>query len=817
MRLRVLSCFLFCVLVCGAELLAANEDGVLFFESNIRPVLIEHCYECHSLESGKSKGGLLLDSRSGLREGGKNGPAVVPGDPDASLLFTAITHADPDLEMPPKKAQLPRAVIADFEAWIRQGAPDPRDGDSSIAEHGLDLEEAREFWAFQKPVRRSVESSHPKWAKRELDHYIRATLDENGLAPRPDAEPNTLLRRLHFDLVGLPPSPEALKRFLVMIESEGVDRALEHEVDALLASPSFGERWGRHWLDVARYAESSGKETNVSFPYAWRYRDYVIDAFNADRPFDRFLTEQIAGDLLPADDDPHRAELMIATGFLAIGPKGLNESNPHQFLADVIDEQIDTVSKAFMGMTVACARCHDHKFDPFTMEDYYALAGIFYSSDTFFGTSVAPGNQVGGDLLHLPELEHQLVLNKPIPEQRLAKLKAELAELKKQEQAGKAMMSAAGKDEENLEEVMKMVNLADVLRAVWRKGAIEGQLKTVDDYGRPLPLAMGVADRPEMRDAPLLTRGDVQRPEKEVARRFPEVMKLSQSPTIGQQQSGRLELAAWLTHPDHPLTSRVMVNRVWGHLFGAGLVTTMENFGKNGEQPTHPELLDHLSLLFVDGGWSVKALIREVVLSRTYRQASTYDEAAFQKDPENRWLWRANPRRLEAEAIRDAMLFVSGNLESKRPDGSLVARLGDRPISIIGFNKQVPSDLDGSYHRSVYLPVLRDRLPDVLDLFDFAEPSLVTGARDTTNVPLQALYLMNSSFVVEQAEGLADRVGETKADLDEQIRHAFLHCFSREPEAEELAIAKAYLSAGDHRWSSFCQSLISTAEFRNVD
>ncbi len=806
--------------ISGAGTVLAGEEGMAFFEAKIRPVLIENCYECHSVESGKSKGGLVLDSRQGIREGGDNGPAVVPGDVGASLLFAAISHSDPDLEMPPKKAQLPAAVIADFEAWIRLGALDPRDAKSQLANHGVDLEEGRQFWAFQKPVREDVPTGKTDWARRPLDHYIQASLEANGLAPRPDAEPNILLRRVHFDLVGLPPSPGALQNFLGKVEELGVDRALEQEVDRLLESPFFGERWGRHWLDVARYAESSGKETNVSFPHAWRYRDYVIDAFNADKPFDRFLTEQIAGDLLPADSPEHRAELMIATGFLAMGPKGLNEMNPEQFLADVIDEQIDTVSKAFMGMTVACARCHDHKFDPFLMEDYYALAGIFLSSKTYFGTFVAPGNQVGGDLLHLPELEDQLIPNKPIPKAKLAKLTAELAALQQQSEAGMAMMEKAKADGEDLRKMMAKVNLADVLRSLWRKGAIEGQLKTVDEAGRALPLAMGVADEVEKRDAPLLERGDVNRPGRAIARGFPAVVELPDLPEIGNAQSGRLELAAWLTHPDHPLTARVMANRVWRQLFGAGLVTTMENFGFNGERPSHPALLDHLALQFRENGWSVKSLIRELVLSRGYRQASTYDEAAFHKDPDNRLLWRANPRRLEAEAIRDAMLVVSGNLDPQRRKASLVAELGDRPISILGFNKQAPSDLDGSHHRSVYLPVLRDRLPDVLDLFDFAEPSLVTGNRETTNVPLQALYLLNSPFVLEQAEGLARRIADLEpddGDARERIRLAYRICFSRDPQAEEMQIASDFLASGDSRWNRFCQSLISTAEFRNVD
>ncbi len=794
-------------------------DQLRLFESRIRPALVDHCYKCHSAEAGKSKGGLTLDTRAGVLKGGDSGPAIIPGKPAKSLLLTAISHADPDLEMPPNKAKLPDAVIANFRNWIKIGAPDPRSSDGLSTDSKAKA--GRDFWAFKKPVRSAPPTTaDPKWARRPLDNHVLAKLEAAGLNPSPDAAPETLLRRLHFDLVGLPPAPADNQRFLARIESNGIERALALEVDTLLASERFGERWGRHWLDVARYAESSGKDSNFTFPHAWRYRNYVIDAFNQDKRFDRFITEQIAGDLLPASDPETRERLLIATGFLAIGPKGLNEMNPAQFRADLIDEQIDSVTRAITATSVACARCHDHKYDPFTMEDYYGLAGIFGSSKTYFGTRVAPNNQRGGDLIELPRREGQVIPNKSMPKKKVDKLKADLAELNRDEKESKA---AAIKARLEGRDPMKFFSLQKALRIIWRRGSIEGQLKTVDDEGRALPLAMGVTEGRKIQDAPLLERGEIKRPAGRIPRGFPEAMELPSKRKIGSDQSGRLELAHWLSDPDHPLTARVMANRVWRHLLGTGIVATMDNFGFNGERPSHPALLDHLALKFVDGDWSVKALVREIALSRTYRQSSVHREDDFLADPDNRLLWRVSKRRMDAESIRDAMLAVSGSNDFNRPIASLIGNLGHRPVSLLAFAKGVPSDLDGSNHRSVYLPVVRDRLPDVFELFDFAEPSLVTGDRETTNVPLQALYLMNGPFVHRQSERLAQRVTAEADSTDSRVKLAIALCFTRTPDKAELELAKRFFAtpaakeAPDKAWQTYCQALLATAEFRNLD
>jgi len=825
--------------------LTASETA--FFETKVRPILVEHCYECHSAQTGAAEGGLLVDSRVSIRQGGDSGPGVVPGDPEASLVLSAISHDDPDLKMPPKQARLPAGVIADLTKWIEGGAPDPREEDAAKPSAEWDLAKAREHWAYQPLIRGDdadsepvapETDSHQGWPHSFIDVHVLEKLTEQGLQPSPDAAPRTLLRRLHFDLNGLPPTPEDQSRFASQIAASGVPAAMSSEVDRLLELPQFGERWGRHWLDVARFGESSGKEANISFPYAWRFRDYVIDAFNDDIPFDRFLTEQIAGDQLDAQDDAERARLLIATGFLAIGTKNLDEANVLQFHADLIDEQIDTVTRAVMASSVACARCHDHKFDPFSMADYYGLAGVFASTETFFGTAVSPSNRIGGKPLALPVGAGQPIFHASIPADRVTTLKTDLADLQRQEKDGREAVRkaiAAGEDPSDL------FTLTDALRIFWRTGAIQGELNRVSDTGEALPLAMAVQERPTPIDVPLLQRGDISKPGDTVPRGFPSLIEIDPPVAIPKHQSGRLELAHWLTHWQHPLTGRVIVNRVWKHLFGAGIVKTVDDFGTTGAPPSHPELLDELAIRFMRDGWSVKRLVREIVLSRSYQQASDFDVAAFQIDPDNRWLWRQAKRRLEAEAIRDAMLAVSGELDPDRPDASLVGRIiGDRPMSLIGLDKRLPNDLDGAVHRSVYLPVIRDRLPDVLDLFDFAEASSVTGQRETTNVPIQALYLMNSPFVQDRAEAFASRLlGEATAD-PERIDQAFRLCFNRPPEAFEqqrsLEFLQTFAALPDHEpgsneetdarvsgeppvkpWVAFCQALLAAAEFRNLD
>lgn len=785
-----------------------------FFESKIRPVLVKHCYDCHAGVS--NEGGLRVDDRDSIRSGGDRGPAVVPKHPQASVLLTAISHSDADLRMPPKGPQLADTVIADFRKWIEMGAPDPR---AEVAVGASDtwsgIESTKDHWAYQPPMLLdSPDVDDETWPRGDVDRFVLNALSDNQLQPTADADSRTLLRRLHFDLVGLPPSLPAIARFLRMVDESGIETALSKEVDELLQSPQFGQRWGRHWLDVARYGESSGGESNISFPYAWRYRDYVIDALNADIPYDRFLTEQIAGDLLPYEDDAERARLLTATGFLAVGTKNLGERDDVKFKADLVDEQIDSLTRAVLGSSVACARCHHHKFDPFSMEDYYGLAGIFASSKTFFGTFTSPANNRGGDPLVLPRIAGQQILHKSLSPKKFAELKSRQAKLA----AVRTEIQESQKAAFSGRTPKKRFTLREVLANIWQLGPVEGKLETLDDQGNALPLAMGVLDD-EVVDVPLLSRGEIGREGAIVPRAFPQAISVEHVPSLSDQQSGRLELAAWLTQEGHPLTGRVFVNRVWKHLFGQGIVATVDNFGTSGESPSHPDLLDALAVGFAEQGWSTKRLIRTLVLSRTYRQASTFNADAFQSDPDNRLLWRMPKRRLEAEAIRDAMLYVSGEIEFDRPSGSHVATIiGDRPISLIGLDKRLPLDLDGSVHRSVYLPVIRDRLPDVLNLFDFAEPSFVTGNRESTNVPVQAMYLMNSSFVQQRAKQLALRLGRETSSKEEFVQRIFQRCFARRPDAVETVRSLAFLKDQNELTEvSFCQAMLCTAEFRNLD
>lgn len=779
-----------------------------FFESKIRPVLVKQCYECHSAESGKARGGLLLDSRGATLEGGESGPALVPGKLDESLLWDALNYDS--FEMPPS-GQLPEDVLADFRRWIEMGAPDPRVRESVVVETEIDIEAGRKHWAFQKPrqpARPSVSNS--SWPKSDIDHHILATLDRQNLKPADDANPSVLLRRLCFDLTGLPPTPVEVFEFLDAF-AEDRDAAIAAKVDELLDSPQFGERWGRHWLDVARYAESSGKSVNSTFPHAWRYRDYVIDAFNDDKPYDQFIKEQIAGDLLTIKSDEDWQENLIATGFLALGTKSLIERNPRQFRADLVDEQIDTMSKAFLGITVACARCHDHKFDPIPTSDYYALAGIFQSTETFFGTASGIQNRQASGLILLP-IEDKKPAGRIYSEQELAGMNQALQDLR----ASRFEMRG------NRQNVSQQV----LIRTRAQMSMIQGRLEEIKADGTPETFAMGVQEADDFEDANVLVRGEVHQPAQKVSRGFLQVLHHTETPEIPPDSSGRRELADWLSSSENPLTARVMVNRIWLHLFGEGIVSTPNNWGLTGQPPTHSELLDQLAIQFMQHDWSVKAMIREIVLSRTYQLSSAYDKGNYEADPDNRYLWRAHQRQLDAESLRDAILSIGGVLDLERPLASPIAKLG---------NNRVGRTLDQAFfsglnnNRSVYLPVVREALPNSLSLFDFADPSLSNAKRDTTNVPTQALYLMNNEFVLQQAASLGSYLIENFEKQREQIDWAFLTVYGRLATDEEFRSSRLFLKRFESKarrnselrhkseqmaMASFCQALLASAEFR---
>jgi hypothetical protein len=772
-------------------------EQTAFFEKNIRPVLVKECYSCHAASAEKIRGKFKLDSRENLRKGGESGPAIIPGDPKKSLLIQAIKHEHEELAMPPKK-KLPESVIADFEKWVAMGAPDPRDSADKGVKYVIDLDKGRQFWSFQPLTKKTPPTvKEGTWPKGDIDRFLLAELEGRGLKPVADADPRTLIRRLSFDLVGLPPTPEEVEAFVKAYPIQP-QPALEAAVDRLLASPQFGERWGRHWLDVARYAESSGRSVNFAYPYAWRYRDYVIDSFSKDKPYDQFIREQLAGDLLPARDDRQKAEFLVATGFLAIGPKAHDERNPQQFALDLADEQIDVTFQAFQGLTVACARCHDHKFDPIPQKDYYALAGIFRSTDTCYGTVRVFQNSHPGSTVLLPKDAGVTINLDPLTEERRAAINKQIKDTQDQ------MAQVTGQNA-----FIQRILLQS------RVTTLQSQLAQYEADGTPKLLAVGVREG-RGADSRLFIRGERTQPGETVKRGFPQVMT-SQQPTIGRG-SGRRELANWIVSKDNPLTARVMANRVWLHLMGRGLVPTPDNFGANGLPPSHPALLDHLALRFVEDGWSVKKLIRTIVLSRAYQLSAQFDDKNFETDPDNVLVWRMPKRRLEAEALRDTMLLLGGRLDLNRPRGSAVAQRGEGNVSF-GVRGPGGPGGDADTHRTVYTPIIRDGVPEGLTLFDFPDPTLIVGERATTTVPAQSLYLMNNAFVIRQAEGMADKLLASNDDDAGKLTRAFQLCYSRPPSEKELGNGQKFLEEYGRKhtrratWTALCQALFASAEF----
>jgi hypothetical protein len=807
-KLQQAAIFVTTLVVCVGGTKAAEPalpaDQLAFFEKSVRPILVKECYGCHSSSAKEPGGGLLLDSRDGLKKGGKRGRAVVPGEPDKSLLIKAVRHESDGLKMPRDKDKLADAVIADLTRWVAMGAPDPRDEPSKPGTD-IDLGKGRNFWSF-KPAKSTAPPTvkDKSWPRGDIDRFILAGLEAKELKPVADADARTLIRRVYFDVIGLPPPPDEVEAFAK--EYTGKSTApLEKVVDKLLASPQFGERWGRHWLDIARYGESTGKSANFAFPHAWRYRDYVVAAFNADRPYDEFIREQLAGDLLPAKDDNKKAELEIATGFLAIGPKSLDERNPRQFQMDLADEQIDATFQAFQALTVACARCHDHKFDPIPQKDYYALAGIFRSTETCYGTIRLIQANHPSPLITLPKDAEVTVALEPLTAERRSSIEKQIQDLK--DQASKL----TGQSQDTFLQRLFLRNRQSVLQA---------QLDLYTSDGTPKNLAMGVREGNSPGDTRVLNRGEIAQPGDTVKRGFPQVLA-SKQPTI-KQGSGRRELADFIASADNPLTARVMANRVWLHLIGHGIVPTLDNFGANGLPPTNPALLDYLALDFIKDGWSVKKLIRTIVLSRTYQLSSQFDDKNFEADPDNTLVWRMPSRRLEVEALRDSMLQVSGALDLTPPKGSPVAQRGEgnaarRPGGPGGAPGGQGSDSDT--HRSVYLPVIRDGVPEIFTLFDFPDPSLIIGERPTTTVPAQALYLMNNAFVIKQSEVLADKLLKGDGDDIARLSQEYLLCCSRPPSEKEQKKAQSFLEdygrthTRRSSWAALCQAMFASAEF----
>ncbi|WP_020468340.1 DUF1553 domain-containing protein [Zavarzinella formosa] len=1091
---------------------AQTPQQIEFFEKSVRPLLTTHCVECHGASEKKIRGGLRLTTRAELLKGGDTGPAISPGKPEESLLVKGLHYTSDDLKMPPK-GKLPAADIAVFTKWVKDGAAWPESGANANTGQPkpgqLFTEEQRKFWAFQ-PVTDSPEPTvkNVDWVKNPVDAFILSKLETKGLTPAKPADRRTLIRRVTYDLTGLPPTPQEILDFV----DDNSAHAWEHVVDRLLRSTQYGESQARHWLDIARYADSNGLDENTAFANAFRYRDYVIKSFNEDKPYDLFIKEQIAGDLLPdANTNPDR---ITGTGFLVLGPKLLAEPDKQKMKLDIADEQVDTLGKAFLGLTLGCARCHDHKFDPIPTRDYYGLLGIFTSTRTMKNLSTVAAayerSLPTGESPAVAEARAKKIAAKEAEVQQITKELRERLLREAKERAGEYLLAAADakgtagvarmgqtkdnppgtvvleaekystgtadKDTNALGKGIGIIyslkpenNKATLSLSVPKTGDYELELRYASLESRPIRISVngklvlkeaakattggwnpehqtwraegsiplnqgkntisiegvgllphldkiavmpplptgkngsgrasagsvpdvGIARKliPEfitgwteylkrkkedpffapwlaVRDlpdegfaeasAPILAkftmpkevlegppaktlaefakkyqqaltgsetgkkilaeangpyalkatlpanpeafypaelatisslngeivamqklapptiavlaveegakygevradgkprslfvqiRGSYLTPGEEAPAVFPRILAgESQSPVGGlsmvsdipkhevnqtkyghsRSASGRLELANWLADPKNPLPARVMANRIWLHLFGEGIVRSPDNFGKLGERPSHPELLDWLATQFVREGWSIKKLQKTILMSNAYRMSSTHNEAAALADPDNRLLWRFNRRRLEAEKIRDGMLFAAGNIDLKM-GGSL---LNNGNFSYISSNPTMDASRYDNARRSIYLPIIRNRVFDFFQSFDMAEPHVPNGKRANTVVAPQALYLMNSPFVRQQSEILAAQLlKDHPANVESRVQSAYLRAYGRRPKAEELAEAERFVNAYETAltakipdpekrartaWAGFCQAIFASSEF----
>ena len=953
--------------VCTQDSVQAQDfssQQIDFFENRIRPLLVEHCLACHGAEKDEVRGGLYLTSRSAILKGGDSGPAAVPGQAAESLLIRSVHYED--YEMPPS-GQLTSRQIKDLETWVELGLPDPRADDANRGpEKPIDIQLGKRFWAFQALPEEHVDpvTDNDDWSDTPVDQFIHQQYVAAGIRPVGDTDRRTLIRRAYFALIGLPPTNSQAAKFIE--DPAGMEEAFAKVVDELLASPHFGERWGRHWLDVARFAESSGGGRSLMFPDAWRFRDYVIDAYNKDKSFDQFILEQIAGDLLPWESHEQKIEQLIGSGFLALGPTNYEQQDKELLRMEVIDEQVDTIGRAFMGLTLGCARCHDHKFDPIPMTDYYALAGIFGSTDSLvdgnvskyveqplatevevqlrddfrkrvagltkqrkaaeakrlslgggkerakspksvssktlsgvvvddrhaelsgqWKTSAFTAAFVDGRYLHdmdagkgekravfTPRLSHggqyevrmaystggnrasnvpvmidhqdgreTVIVNqsqKPPIEGLFVSLGTYRFEADNQ---SSVTISTAGTDGHVIIDAIQFLSADDKLakktggRKLERESLAGGaqsdlespeapalaklrqqiaeldrQLTTLKQNSPgPLAVAMSVRDSKTPEDGHLYIRGAVRHPGPIVPRGFVSVCCDTEStPDLGKHESGRLQLARWLASPDHPLTARVYVNRVWRHLFGQGIVATPDNFGSMGQRPSHPKLLDYLANDFIREGWSTKKLIRKIMLSRIYRLASVENPSTREIDPENRWLARANRRRVDVEVLRDSILFLSGEIDLAA-GGRTIRKMAEYDL---GYEFQ-------TVRRSVYVPAFRNSMLDVFEVFDFANPNLVTGHRNTSTLPTQALYLMNSPMVIEQARRAGARLlEENSMSRSDRIVWVFQQVLGRGPTAGEMQHTNSHLDSFDDphaAWSSVYHALFGSLDFRYVN
>lgn len=783
----------------------ATADQLAYFEKKVRPILVNRCYNCHS-DAFKEAGGLRVDVGISIFAGGNDGPVIIPGHPEKSLLIERVKSTDTAKRMPQESSNpLPSEEIAILEQWIKDGAAWPDETEklppTPARLAALYPKLKKEHWAWQPLTDPTVpKRKNDHWSKNNVDRFVLTKLHEKKLTPVKDADARTLIRRVTYDLIGLPPTPEEVHAF----ERDHSEKAYARVVDRLLSSPQYGERWGRHWLDVARYAESSGPSRNMPYPNAWRYRDYVIEAFNHDLPYNEFIQEQIAGDLLPSKTPEEHDRRLIATGYLALGPKDVNQRFKARFQMDNVDDEIDTVTRSTLALTVSCARCHDHKFDPIPTTDYYALAGIFTSTQDDTGLN----SKMGGSSLVYYNPKHLGYLStapkaSSVPQSEIDEAKRRLEEAKKPFDELKKIQKKE-EAEKKAGTILPVLPAAEQRR---RRQIIrefterKEDFQLVNDLGERGYAVHSVSEG-TIADTTVRVRGVEEKHGPTVPRGFISLVNLSGTPSIPANHSGRLELAQWITRPDNPLTSRVYVNRIWAHLFGRGIVSTLDNFGVTGDKPSNPELLDYLAQDFIRNGWSTKKLVREIVLSRTYRLGSEIPPGYRDIDATNSFLWRHTPRRLETEEIRDSILASSGELELNHPSGSPSMAL--RMIEIRDDGPTVASVLkaaDRSTYRSVYLPLLRDETPRPLAAFDPVSQTLVTAKRDETVVPAQALFMLNSPFVRDQSLALADDLLRNTLGDDKRIVAAYERVLGRKPSTDETAHVKKFLVSYAAHWS----------------
>ncbi|MCA9179110.1 MAG: DUF1553 domain-containing protein [Planctomycetales bacterium] len=784
----------------GLEQPISDED-LTFFEKRIRPLLVSKCYACHSAEAKQLEGELLVDSRATVRRGGASGPAVVPGKPEQSLLIEAVRYQNESMQMPPD-AKLSAEEIADLERWVSRGAPDPRAAVTKHIGRQIDVVAAREFWSLKPLVAPAVPNvENAAWPRNDLDHFLLAAMESRGLEPAPDADRRIWLRRATYDLIGLPPTPDEIQDFLAD-PSEDAERRV---VDRLLDSPRYGERWGRHWLDVVRYADTAGDNSDYPIPQMHRYRDWVIEAFNRDLPYDEFVRDQLAGDLRGGETEETRQRRIIATGYLANSRRFGSRVDDYPWHL-TIEDTIDNLGRSFLGLSLSCTRCHDHKFDPFTTRDYYGLYGMFASTRYPW-----PG-------IELDKRQRDFV---PLA------ASDQLPELRRQREARLEQRKQLDGQRKTLQKQLKSASDQDKTSLQKQLDEVEQRLQKLASQPPLFETAYAVAEAASPHDVAVQIKGDPAKPGDVVRRHFPAVLGGGELPA-DHRESGRRELAEWIVAVDNPLPARVMANRIWQHHFGRGIVATPNDFGKQGKPPTHPELLDYLAVQFRDGGWSVKSLHRLVMLSRAYRQSSQRSPRALEVDPANDSLSGFRRRRLDAEAIRDTLLMHGGNLE--------LGPAGAHPFpaeTTWDFTQHKPfKAVYESNRRSVYLMTQRIQRHPFLAIFDGADPSASTAARSSSTTPIQALYLLNDPWLHDQSTRIAERLLAASPADGQRIEQAFAQLFGRAPTQQEasdvekfLDQARTLLRESDvpserleaECWQACVRSLLRLNEFVYVD